>query len=64
MRNRIRRALQEYAADSSAHANGVTQLVGLTAKRMRIGNFRAIFEEAGDDILVTRIGPRGSVYDE
>jgi mRNA interferase RelE/StbE len=41
----------------------VTQLVGSTALRLRIGDFRVIFEETADEIRVTRIAPRGSVYD-
>jgi len=41
----------------------VKALTGSTAKRLRIGDFRAIFEETETEIIVTRIGPRGSVYD-
>ena len=33
-----------------------------TAKRLRVGNFRVIFEETEAEILVTKIGP-GGVYD-
>jgi mRNA interferase RelE/StbE len=42
----------------------VTQLVGSTALRLRIGDFRVIFEETAEEIRVTRIAPRGSAYDE
>lgn len=63
MAARVRKALTEYAADGIAHANNVTQLVGSTAYRMRVADFRVIFEETDDAVLVTRIGPRGSVYD-
>lgn len=59
---RIRRAIGEYAADPAAHANNVRALVGVPAKRLRVGDFRVIFEETGDMILVTKIGPRGDVY--
>lgn len=63
MAARIRKALADYAADPAAHANNVRQLVGSAAKRMRVGDFRVVFEEAGGEIVVTKIGPRSSVYD-
>ena len=63
MAARIRRAIEEYAVDQAAHANNVTQLVGLSGKRMRVGDYRVVFEETGSEIEVTRIGPRGDIYD-
>lgn len=60
---RIRKALDEYAAETGAHANSVSRLVGSTASRLRVGDFQAIFEETDTDIIVTKIAPRGSVYD-
>ncbi|WP_135470538.1 type II toxin-antitoxin system RelE family toxin [Crenalkalicoccus roseus] len=63
MAARIRRAIGEYATDQAAHANNVRPLVGSSAKRLRVGDFRVIFEETETEILVTKIGPRGSVYD-
>jgi mRNA interferase RelE/StbE len=30
---------------------------------MRIGDFRAVFEESDTEIVVTKVGPRGGVYD-
>jgi mRNA interferase RelE/StbE len=59
---RVRKALGEYAADDNAHANNVTRLVGSPAKRLRLGDFRMIFEEDDERILVTKIGPPGGVY--
>jgi mRNA interferase RelE/StbE len=61
--DRARRTVSEYAADPGAHANNVTQLVGNPLWRMRIGDFRAIFEETADMITVTKLRPRGSAYD-
>ncbi len=61
---RIRRAIEEYAADPAAHANNVTKLVGSSSSRMRVGDFRVIFVESDAALSVVRIGPRGSVYDE
>ena len=62
MSMRIRRHVVEYAADG-AHANNVTRLAGSTASRLRVGDFRVIFEDGPTEIVVTKIGPRGSVYD-
>jgi mRNA interferase RelE/StbE len=31
--------------------------------RLRVGDYRVIFEETADEMIVTKIGPRGSVYD-
>jgi mRNA interferase RelE/StbE len=60
---RILRKIEEYAADPAAQRNNVKALVGSTARRLRIGSFRALFEETETEIIVTKIGPRGSVYD-
>jgi mRNA interferase RelE/StbE len=60
--DRLRRALTQYAEDPLSHVNNVTQLVGESAKRMRVGDFRIIFEETDDAIIVSRIAPRGSAY--
>jgi mRNA interferase RelE/StbE len=61
---RIRRAMEEYAADPAAHANNVTKLVGSSSSRMRVGDYRVIFVETEAELSVVRIGPRGGVYDE
>jgi mRNA interferase RelE/StbE len=63
MAARIRAAIETYASDQGAHANNVSQLVGSDAKRMRIGDFRAIFDETETEIFVTKIAPRSSAYD-
>jgi mRNA interferase RelE/StbE len=61
--SRIRRAIEEYAAKTGPHSNSVTRLVGSTASRLRVGDFRAIFEETDTEIFVTKIAARGSAYD-
>jgi mRNA-degrading endonuclease RelE of RelBE toxin-antitoxin system len=38
-------------------------LVGAQTSRLRAGDFRAIFEESETAIFVTKIAPRGNVYD-
>lgn len=61
--DRIRRSMTDYAANPDAHANNVIQLVGSPLLRMRVGDYRAIFEETAGTITVTKVRPRGSVYD-
>jgi mRNA interferase RelE/StbE len=60
---RVRKAIDDYAANPNSHANNVTQLVGSAASRMRVGDYRVIFVETATDLTVVRIGPRGGVYD-
>jgi DNA-binding XRE family transcriptional regulator/mRNA-degrading endonuclease RelE of RelBE toxin-antitoxin system len=64
MAARIRRAVEQYAADPMAHANNVTKLVGSSSSRMRVGDYRVIFVETEAELSVVRVGPRGGVYDE
>lgn len=59
---RLRRAMREYAENPAAHANKLAQLVGQAAKRMRVGNYRIVFEETDMELVVTKIGPRGDIY--
>ena len=59
---RILQALAEYAADQQAHANNVTELIGEPHKRMRVGDYRAIFDETETEIIVLKVAPRGDVY--
>ena len=60
---RIIDKIEAYAADPAIFANLVTPLRGRAGKRMRIGDFRVLFEETATEIVVTDIGPRGSIYD-
>jgi len=60
---RILEKIEVYALDPASQANSVKKLVGSTALRLRVGDFRVVFEETETEIIVTRIGPRGSVYD-
>jgi mRNA interferase RelE/StbE len=55
--------IEAYAADPVALANNVKALSGGRAFRLRVGNYRIVFEETETEIVVTKIGPRGSIYD-
>ena len=63
-RNQALRLIQKIERYAQTGAGDVTQLVGSTALRLRIGDFRVISEETAEEIRVTRIAPRGSAYDE
>jgi mRNA interferase RelE/StbE len=43
---RARKAAEKHAGGCGEHAKNVTRLVGSTACRLRIGDYRMIFEES------------------
>lgn len=63
MAERVRKAIAEYAEDAGAHANNLKALTGTTAFRLRVGDYRVIFDSGPDTITVTKVGPRSNVYD-
>ncbi len=60
---RIVRKIEAYAAEPASLANNVAALAGSSAFRLRVAAFQIIFEETESEIIVTKIGPRGSVYE-
>jgi len=62
MRERIIVAVADYAGEPLAHANQIKRLAGSSAKRLRVGGFRVVFEETEAQIIVTKIAPRRNVY--
>ena len=52
--------IERYAETGAGDARA---LVGRPGKRLRVGDFRVIFEESETEILVSDIGPRGAIYD-
>jgi mRNA interferase RelE/StbE len=63
MADRVYRAMQEYAAGDRAHANRVKPLQGTNTERLRVGDFRVLFVEGADEIVVSRVAPRSGAYD-
>jgi len=63
MAQRIMRKLDGYAADPGSSANQVTELRGRPLKRMHVGDFRVLFEETNEEILVIDLGPKSEIYD-
>ena len=63
---RIRERLDRIATDPYAKHTNVTRLQNRPGYRLRVGDWRVIYEIEGDElvILVLRIGPRGEYTDE
>ena len=60
----IRDKVRQYASDPASLANNVKMLQGPERLwRLRVGDWRVIFDEDGQVILVARIAPRGGAYD-
>ena len=61
----IREKLDRLALDPYAKHNNATKLKNLPAYRLRIGDWRVIYEINDDKliILVLKIGPRGGIYE-
>ncbi len=53
--------IARYAATVAGDVKALTAAGG--AKRLRIGDYRAIFEDTGAVVLVTKVAHRSSVYD-
>jgi mRNA interferase RelE/StbE len=60
----IRSKIEQYAADPASLANNVKALKGMEgAYRLRVGDWRVIFTEAGEIVVVIKVAPRGGAYD-
>ncbi|WP_439624419.1 type II toxin-antitoxin system RelE family toxin [Shinella sp.] len=60
--DRIRAKIYQYAADPDALKANVKKLQGRTGFRLRVGNWRVIFDENGDVLDVLEVDSRGSIY--
>ncbi|MCM2357171.1 MAG: type II toxin-antitoxin system RelE/ParE family toxin [Geobacteraceae bacterium] len=60
----IRDKLRQLAVDPYATNNNVTKLQGREGYRLRVGDWRVIYEIRDEclTILVLDIGPRGGIY--
>ncbi|UCI06816.1 type II toxin-antitoxin system RelE family toxin [Mesorhizobium sp. B1-1-8] len=60
---RIVAKIAVYSETPEAMANNVKKLVGSDEIRLRVGDYRILFTETENEIIVSRIGPRGSIYE-
>jgi mRNA interferase RelE/StbE len=62
--DRVRKRLDQIAANPYAKNNYVSRLQGRPGYRLRVGDWRVIYTIKDEEIviLVLKIGPRGSVY--
>ena len=61
---RIRGRLEQLASDPHAHNPNVTKLQNRPGYRLRVGDWRVIYEIREEElvILVLKVAPRGEVY--
>lgn len=60
---RIRTKIRQYASSPASQANNVKKLQGRDGYRLRVGDWRVIFDEDGNVLAILDIGPRGDIYD-
>jgi mRNA interferase RelE/StbE len=61
----IREKIEEIAIAPYASHKNVTKLVGRPGYRLRVGDWRVIYELQNEQLvmLVIKVGPRGEVYE-
>jgi mRNA interferase RelE/StbE len=60
----IRGKIEQCAEAPASLANNVKKLQGRDGYRLRVGNWRVIFDQDGVVLDVLQIGPRGSIYED
>jgi len=60
----IRAKIEQYAAAPASLAANVRKLQGRTGYRLRVGDYRVIFDDKGNVLEILEIGPRGSIYED
>jgi mRNA interferase RelE/StbE len=61
-RRRILLKIEQYAEDPRSQANNVVKLQDRPGCRLRVGDWRVIFDEFDNILEVEKIGSRGSIY--
>ena len=59
---RILGKIELLLAQPDALSRNVTKLVDEPGYRLRVGNWRVIFDRQGDMLVIWEIAPRGSAY--
>ena len=58
----IRQKIDQYAADPESLSANVVKLTERRGYRLRVGDWRVLFDEDGVVLTIFQIGPRGQVY--
>jgi mRNA interferase RelE/StbE len=58
----IRAKIEQYASDPTSLAANVVKLQGRVGFRLRVGDWRIIFDDDGAVLAILKIAPRGGVY--
>ena len=61
---RVRQKIEAYASNPASQVNNVVQLKGRDGFRLRVGDWRVIFDKQGNVMAILAIGPRGSIYED
>lgn len=59
---RIRAKIDDYAKDATTQVHHVKKLKGREGYRLRVGNWRVIFDVDGTVMGVLEVGARGNIY--
>jgi len=59
---RIISKIEQYAANPTSLAGNVLKLQGREGYRLRVGDYRVIFDDDGVVLDILQVGPRGGIY--
>lgn len=60
--DKVRHKIFQYAENPEALKSNVKKLQGREGLRLRVGNWRVIFDDDGTVLDILEIGVRGSIY--
>jgi mRNA interferase RelE/StbE len=63
VRQLITSKIEQYATDPRSLSRNVVKLQGREGFRLRVGDWRVLFDEDGTVLNILEIGPRGRIYD-
>jgi mRNA interferase RelE/StbE len=55
--------IEQYARDPGSLSRNLSRLQGRPGFRLRVGDWRIIFDQDGNILTILDIGPRGGIYD-
>ena len=61
-RHKIISKIEQYADNPEALKNQIKKLIGLPFYRLRVGDYRVVFDESGLILNIIKIGNRKDVY--